>query len=248
MNNQLTIALHGATGKMGKTILSLMHDDAYPQKLQIVPVQKGETPWHMMHKSHDVPVWIDFSAPEAVHHFLLQSDRHHHQKGCPIVMATTGLSSETLQLLSHYSAKAPVMLAPNTSTGVALMHKVLHTAMQWLKALDLEQDCDMTLIEKHHHQKKDAPSGTALALVHTIKQVVPNHTIDVHSIRAGTLIGEHHVSLHLPFETLDIIHKAESRIVFAKGALTMAKWIQKQKNGLYTPQDLFKSCGDPFGF
>ena len=123
------------------------------------------------------------------------------------------------------------MIAPNTSIGILVLQKLLSTA-----ASMLDNTFDIDIIETHHRNKVDAPSGTALSLAQTINAVRPA-PVGMHSLRAGDVIAEHIVSFRGDHETIKLTHTAHSRHIFADGALRLAGWLVKQKPGLYVPDD-----------
>ena len=164
---------------------------------------------------------VDFSAPAA----LPQTLKWHK----PCVIGTTGLSGDDQNLMREAAKHIPVLYSPNFSFGIALMKKLIRTAAPFLSGVDLD------LIEAHHAEKKDLPSGTALSLGSLL-----NQNIKTHSIRAGGIIGEHSLLISWPFESLKITHRANSRHLFAKGALMCAKYIFKKEPNFYSFDDLLE--------
>jgi len=193
-------------------------------------------------------VLIDFTNPEAVSEHLCQCLKH--KKA--IVIGTTGLSEETLQLIAQAAKKIPIVQSPNMSLGENLLFKLTE-----LVALKLSDDYDIEIVEAHHKHKKDAPSGTALELARRAargRDLEPEkaflygregitgerdkRTIGIHAVRGGDVIGEHTVSFLSDGERIELVHKASSRDAFAKGALLAAKFLSDKNKGLYTMQNV----------
>lgn len=191
---------------------------------------------------------IDFTRPEAS---LCQAHAcARHGKG--IVIGTTGFSESEKALLSDLSQKIPVVLAPNMSVGVNLCFKLLEIASRVLG-----EDADIEIIEAHHRNKVDAPSGTALKMGEVIAHALGRNleecavygrsgqigirdqkTIGFETIRAGDIVGEHTVMFATEGERIEIVHKASSRATFSRGAIAAAKWLVNQRPGLYDMQDV----------
>ena len=167
----------------------------------------------------------------------------------PVVIATTGQTEEELSAIREASKEIPVFLSANMSIGVALLAEMAKTAA---KAFP---DADIEIVEKHHSQKLDAPSGTALLLAKAIGEVRPGATfncgrsghgkrpkdeIGIHSLRMGGLVGEHEVILATPTQTITLKHEAHSRALFAEGALKAAAFLDGRRPGLYDVNAMLK--------
>jgi len=169
----------------------------------------------------------------------------------PLLVGTTGFSESELNVIKQASRKLPILLAPNTSIGVNAMLMLLEKAANLIG-----QEANIEIIETHHKNKIDAPSGTALKMGEVIcdamqtqlseKAVYQRSTtkkprkedeIGFSAIRAGSIIGEHKVLFALDYETISIEHKAQSRKCYAEGAVKAAVWLVNQDNGLYSMQD-----------
>jgi 4-hydroxy-tetrahydrodipicolinate reductase len=193
-------------------------------------------------------VVIDFTNPEASLDFL----RSAAEKRAPIVIATTGFNATQQAEIKRLARRTPVLLAANTSLGVNVLVSLLGKAAKMLG-----DDYDIEIIETHHRFKKDAPSGTALALGRSLadalgrdldkvvlngrKGIVGERSkkeIALLSVRAGDIVGEHMVIFGGIGERLEFIHRAHSRDTFARGALRAAKWLAKREPGLYNMQDV----------
>lgn len=208
------VFLFGASGKMGKEILALVNKD---KKLKATD------------KIAKADVIIDFSNHEA---FMKNLDEAVKNK-VPFVCGTTGLSDKQFKALAKASKKIPVLWASNMSMGVNVLN-------QMLKSLRALSDYDFVIDETHHVHKKDAPSGTALTIQKHLEKAIKKKVKDVISHREGEVFGQHKVIVTGPEETLLIQHDALNRTVFAKGAVTCAKWILKKKPGNYSIEDVLK--------
>jgi 4-hydroxy-tetrahydrodipicolinate reductase len=193
-------------------------------------------------------VIIDFTFHTAsLEHLRLASARHK-----PIVIGSTGFTSEEMEEIKTLCRSVPCLLAPNMSVGVNVMFKVVGDV-----AKALGEEFNIEILEVHHKMKKDAPSGTAMKLAQVLAQarsqdlekvavyerkgIVGERTpgeIGIQTFRAGDIIGEHTVLFGGMGERIEIIHRAHSRDTFVRGALRAARWIISQKNGLYDMPDV----------
>jgi 4-hydroxy-tetrahydrodipicolinate reductase len=206
-----------------------------------VAVSAGIEP-HLSAKS----VVIDFTNPEASLGFLRAASR----KRAPVVIATTGFNEKQLAEIEALSKRTATLLSANTSLGVNVLVSLLGKAAKMLG-----DDYDVEIVEAHHRFKKDAPSGTALALGRAVagalgrdldkigvngrKGIVGERSkkeIALLSVRAGDIVGEHTVIFGGIGERLEFIHRAHSRDTFARGALRAARWLAGKKPGLYDMQ------------
>jgi 4-hydroxy-tetrahydrodipicolinate reductase len=195
-------------------------------------------------------VVIDFTNPEASLGFLRAAS----QPRVPVVVATTGFNAKQLAVIKRLSKRTPVLLSANTSLGVNVLLSLLGKAAKMLG-----DDYDVEIVEAHHRFKKDAPSGTALALGRSVARAL-NRDLDkigingrkgivgvrskkeiaLLSVRAGDIVGEHTVIFGGIGERLEFIHRAHSRDTFARGALRAAQWLAGKKPGLYGMQDVLE--------
>lgn len=244
------IILSGANGAMGKMISALASSK---QNLQIVAgidpnTKQSDFPIFSSPSECDIAadVIVDFSHPSA----LKPLTEYAIQRKIPLVAATTGLCEEHMALINQAAQFIPVFFTFNMSLGVNLMQELCKTAARVLGA-----DFDIEIIEKHHHNKIDSPSGTALMLADSIAQEMntapvyeynrqakrekrtPNE-IGIHSVRGGTIVGEHEVIFAGCDEILSITHSASSKAVFAAGALNAAMFLKGKPAGLYSMKDL----------
>ena len=171
-------------------------------------------------------VLIEFTSPEvtAAHAELARQLRK------PMVIGTTGLSDAQQETLRAASKTVPIVFSPNMSVGVNVLFELAKTAAERLGS-----GYDIEVVEAHHRLKKDAPSGTAkrLADVLAAARKTKGGAIPVHAVRAGDIVGDHTVILAGPSERLELTHRAQSREVFAQGALRAAWFVVGQKPGLY---------------
>lgn len=242
----MRIIISGALGHMGQVVLQQLQ--AEKERFTLVAGVDvrldSKYPVPIFTKADDVStpfdVLIDFSVPEAAMHALDLCLRE--KKAC--IIATTALSEEQETKVHEAAKYIPVFYTGNMSLGVNLQVALIKKA-----ASVLGDSFDMEIIETHHNLKKDAPSGTALMLASTLKEVCDDkayvfgrhgsnckrekNEIGIHSLRGGTIVGEHTVRFLGTDEEVSISHKAYSKAVFAKGALRAAEFIFNKPAGLY---------------
>lgn len=196
----------------------------------------------------DIPadIIIDFSHPALLQTVLTLAEGRH----LPVIIATTGLSDEQLAAVRALSEKVPVFFSANMSIGVNLLSALVEKA-----AKVLGNDFDIEIVEKHHNQKVDAPSGTALMLAdaakaglsfaphyvfdrHSVRQKREKTEIGISSVRAGTIVGEHEVIFGGQDEVITLSHLAMSKEIFAVGALNAATFLVGKPAGLYSMKDM----------
>ncbi len=235
------LTITGAKGRMGQALIRCAGDDPELEIAGAVDLGDALAP-----AIEAADVVIDFSAHDATRKIA----EHSAAQAKPLVIGTTGHSEPDRAAILALAGKIPIVWAPNYSTGV--------NALFWLvrKAAEiLGPGFDLEVVEMHHHHKQDAPSGTAAALVEILAQArklplkealrhgrkgiagsrTPNE-IGLHSLRGGDVVGDHTVLYAAPGERLELTHKASNRDTFANGALRAAKWILRQKPGLYSMQ------------
>jgi 4-hydroxy-tetrahydrodipicolinate reductase len=203
----LRIKVHGATGKLGKLILQ--EGQGFSESLS-----RGETP-------QNCDVVIDVSSAAGTKALLSRLN------GEALLVGTTG--ALPWKELEEYAKTAPVAVVPNFSVGIPLLLELLGKAVQMLP-----EGWNIEVVEVHHNQKKDAPSGTAKRLVKAI-EAEGFSDIPCHALRVGDTFGEHTIWLCGPGERLEFKHVATKREVFAIGAIRWAKWLSKQPYGLIKP-------------
>jgi 4-hydroxy-tetrahydrodipicolinate reductase len=226
MAEPLKIAVCGATGRTGSRVAALASVDARFHLAARVDRARAEE-FDEQAGSYDVAV--DFTTPVSCVRFAAACAR----AKTVFVTGTTGLSDVQRAQLGAAAKKIPIFAAPNFSRGVALMTYLAAQAAKRLPAFDA------AIVETHHKGKKDAPSGTALRLAQAVREGRADEAeVPTFSLRQADVVGRHLLSFAGPFETLTISHDAESRDVFARGALEAAAWLTRKKPGLYDMNDL----------
>ncbi len=228
------ILIHGASGRMGQTLLRLVaeRDDLRVVAAVAPPVAEAGllgAPFHSADDLDHVPdfdVAVDFSLPVAFDSLLALCVR----RGAALVSGTTGLTAQQREELSVAGDRIPVLWSANFSLGVAILDELVERAAAALPGWD----CD--IVEAHHTRKLDAPSGTALALGAAAQRggAEPHYA----SLRAGDIVGEHLVQFASAGERIELIHRATSRDIFARGALHAAARIVGRAPGAYRLRDL----------
>jgi 4-hydroxy-tetrahydrodipicolinate reductase len=173
---------------------------------------------------------IDFSGPESLENGLKTAE----MAGAALLVGTTGLDAAAAATLRRAAAQRAVILAPNTSIGVAILARAVREV-----AAALGSAFDCSVVEAHHNKKKDAPSGTALRLAAAARSggaLLSDQNIA--SIRGGDVVGEHTVRFAGPGEYVELTHRATSRDLFVLGALRAAAWLKGRSPGWYTIEDV----------
>lgn len=229
MSPKVGLLVCGAAGKMGSRVCALAQTDPrfrlYGRLFRETPLSERE----FLVGACDVAV--DFSSPAgamAVARACAAARR-------PLVIGTTGLAKTQQAELSRLAKKIPVFLAANFSPAVALLGQLARLAAAALPSYDA------AIFEVHHRAKKDAPSGTALRLAAAVSDRRAGKAVPISSERVGAVVGEHTLTLAGPLERLELTHRAQSRDVFAQGALDAAAWIVRRKAGLYGMDDMLGS-------
>ncbi len=247
----INITLIGVNGKMGQVICRILEtseDVKIVCGVDINTESKNGFPVYssLSEAKEDCNVIIDFSHPSSLEGTL--SYALNNNKG--VIIATTGLSPDQLSLIKAASEKIPVFFSANMSLGVNLIIQLAKKATALL-----EDNFDIEIVEKHHNLKIDAPSGTALAIADAINEtsvyaneyVYDRHStrkkrskreIGIHSLRGGTIVGEHSVIFAGNDELIEIKHTATSKEIFAVGAIKAARFLASKKPGLYSMDDL----------
>ena len=169
-------------------------------------------------------VLMDMSSPQ----FFEEIVKYCKSKKVPLILASTGHSEEQIDILRELSQIVPIMHAPNLSVGINLVKKILN----FYPLEDLVNSIE--IIETHHKNKLDSPSGTAIELRNLIESKNSEVKVSVKSIRDEDSVGIHTIKLNMANETIEITHRANSRKIFAQGAITAVHWIKTQKPGLYS--------------
>ncbi len=234
----IKLAVSGACGKMGLRIIALAGEES-DFKLTVALESKGHpdigkpisgisvTDEPTFVKNSDC--LIEFTSPSATIEHLAFAVKYKK----PVVIGTTGLSEEDKIKIKDAAKAIPIVFSPNMSIGVNLLFKLVKEA-----AGILSGEYKVKIIEAHHVHKKDAPSGTAKKIAEVIKEASGKKVDDIKSIREGEIAGDHRVIFDGPFDTIELLHGAKTRDIFAKGALVAARFIVTQKAGLYDMQDV----------
>lgn len=249
----IKIAVCGACGKMGTNILSLLDDDDDAVAVYgIDPINESDKV-RTVKSFADMPtsdyekpnVIIDFSSPKAIDDELEYAAKYN----VPVVIGSTGFTEEQLKRIDEAAKSVAIFRTANFSLGVNLLCKLVKEAAQ-----TLGEKFDIEIIEKHHSQKVDAPSGTALMLANSANDAFGGtksylngregacgkrgNEIGIHAVRGGTIVGEHEVDFCGEDEIITLSHSARSKKVFAAGAIKAAKWLADKSAGLYNMGDL----------
>ncbi|MHC5114333.1 MAG: 4-hydroxy-tetrahydrodipicolinate reductase [Planctomycetota bacterium] len=229
------LIVHGAEGRMGRRLCALAEED--PRFDVVAAIDRHNASELDAATCPECDVIIDFSTPDATVRAVDFAAKH----GVSCLVGTTGLSAQNLQTVDDAARSTAIMVAPNTSLGVAVVSHLVAEAARLLGA-----EFDIDLVESHHAGKRDAPSGTALRLADAIRQrtgtVVPADRI--HAIRAGDIVGEHTTRFAGPGERIEIMHSATSRDVFVRGALGAAAWLVGRPAGRYAIEHALGLAGD----
>ncbi len=264
MTRPVRVAINGASGRMGSALCALLAGDARFELLRAVVSPEStrvDTPVFAGHPDalrfkHDwrgasaLDVVIDFSTPAALDTAL----KHCLASGTALLTGTTGCDEAMYERVSAASARIAVLSAANFSLGVAVLIRLLRDAAATLPAWDVE------IIEAHHRAKRDAPSGTALAMACAAVQTsgptgeIPfvfsrkgqtgertAGSIGFAVVRGGDIVGEHTAMLIGQGERLELIHRATDRSIFARGALHAAHWLSQRTPGEWTLDDVLSS-------
>lgn len=260
------IGVFGANGRMGQALMEATSTDknheltaAYVRSssplLGVSANQLNKTVAESINfsdeaKLNNVDVVIDFTLPAGMRTHLKSAVA----ANIPMVIGTTGLTEDDMQLLKDAAKHIPIVFARNYSVGVNLLLNLVQTA-----AVKFGDDLDIEIFEAHHRHKIDAPSGTALAIGEAIaeakgwqhddvavydrsqvEQAKSQNEIGYSVLRGGDIVGEHTAYFATEGERLELTHKASSRMTFAKGAVRAAGWLKNKPAGLYDMQDVLE--------
>lgn len=248
----MKILIYGIGGAMGRALTCALQgsDDRYcgvdifadPTEFE-VPVYKD-----CSNIPEKVDCIIDFSVRTGVFDYIPYALNHN----IPCVIATTGYDKEELNYIADASKVIPIFKTGNMSIGINLLLKLVKEAAKTLK-----HSANIEIVEQHHSNKVDAPSGTALMLADGIKTVLPEsdyvygrvgitgkrtpNEIGIHSIRGGSIVGKHEVMFIMDKEIVTLKHETESKSVLANGSINAAHFIVKQAPGMYSMEDMLKN-------
>lgn len=247
----IKIIMHGCNGHMGKVICDIVSKDNECEIAAGIDIVESNAPFPTFTDINDcsVPadVIIDFSTASAVPAVI----KYAVERELPVIICTTGLSDETLKLIDSAGKKIPVFRSANMSIGINLICSILKKYAPVLA----ESGFDIEILEKHHNLKLDAPSGTALLLADSVNESMDNKysyvydrsgyrkqrdslEIGISAMRGGTIVGEHTVMFAGRNEVIEFSHSAQSKEVFAVGAVKAAKFIKGKPCGKYDMQDV----------
>ena len=218
------IAVSGSNGKMGARIIELAKEDA---DLEVSGAFDVDGDAQNAIKGCDC--LVEFTSPKATIEHLAICAKFKQA----MVIGTTGLSEDDKKKIKEASANIPVVLSPNMSAGVNILFKLVEDAS---KALGGEYE--ISILEAHHAEKKDAPSGTAKELERIVKAALPDSDVAVSSVREGEIVGEHTITFESDLDLIEITHSAKTRDIFAHGALLAAKFVAGKKSGMFTMKDV----------
>ena len=249
--------MHGCNGKMGQVISGICREDG---EIEIVP---GIDPYIGLENAYPVfadiaqcdveaDVVVDFAAAPAMDGLL----DYCVARKLPVVLCTTGLSEQQLARVEEAAKETAVLKSANMSLGINMLLDLLKRAAKILAPAGF----DMEIVEKHHNQKVDAPSGTALALADSLNEALDNayayqydrtkdrkkrekYEIGIQAVRGGTIVGEHEVIFAGTDEVIEFRHTAYSKAVFGKGAVEAAKFLAGKPAGRYEMRDVIASSG-----
>jgi len=235
MGRELALAAEGAGVKVACGV-----DVAYCGQAAAFPIVTG-----FEKVSQGADVLIDFSRPDALPELLNLAVT----KNMPVVLCATGYTDVELQSVREAARRIPILRSANMSLGVNVLSELVSIAARTLEGFDIE------IVEKHHRMKADSPSGTALMLYEAVQKQTGSETepvygrygrtqkravgeIGIHAVRGGTVTGEHEVGFYGNGEQLILTHRAESRALFAQGALKAARYLVDKPAGLYSMRDV----------
>lgn len=246
----IDIILSGANGRMGQVLQTMIAQQPEMQVVAGVDREAFEADFPTYQSMADcrveADVIIDFSHYSAVPAVLDYSA----DKKIPVVVATTGLTDEIKKQIEKTAEQTAVFFSANMSLGINLLAKAIREITPVL-----EEEFNIEIVEKHHNQKKDSPSGTALLLADAVNDAVeekktyiygrhgndlknPLSELGIHAVRGGTIPGEHTVIYAGPDEVIELNHLALSRNIFASGAVKAAKYVSEKSAGLYDMEKL----------
>ena len=245
------VILHGCNGRMGQMLSELISKDEEMKVVAGIEPSGEAKNDYPVYKSFDelketADVIIDFSTASAIDGLLDYCEKTH----TPLVLCSTGLSEAQLGRVERLAKVSAALVSANMSLGINVLLKLLKNVTKTL----YENGFDIEIVEKHHNQKLDAPSGTALALADVMKDELDDisynldrskvrkkrerNEIGISAVRGGTIVGEHEVIFAGTDEVIEIKHTAYSRAIFAKGAMSAAKFLSGKSAGKYSMSDV----------
>ncbi|MBP3633284.1 MAG: 4-hydroxy-tetrahydrodipicolinate reductase [Oscillospiraceae bacterium] len=244
----MKIIVNGAGGRMGKALRALIAQGSRGASLAaaVDPFVKEDGMIEQASRfTGDADCIIDFSSHTGTKELVEFAV----ERKLPLVIATTGHTQEELDLITQASREIPVFYSGNMSLGIALLTQLVR------QSVAMFPDADVEIVETHHAQKVDVPSGTALMLAKAVQTARPSATllvgrhengkrtkeeVGIHSLRMGTTVGIHEVHIHAGTQTITLKHEAHDRALFAEGALAAAQFLTDKAPGLYSMHDMVK--------
>ena len=242
----------GCSGRMGQVITALAGEDPQITVVAGIDIAGSVGQAYPVYKTfadceEEADVIIDFSSPAVFDSMIDYALAHH----IPAVVCTTGLSEEQIERLAEAAKETAMLRSANMSLGINVLQKVLKEAAKVLAPAGF----DIEIVERHHNRKKDAPSGTALALADSVNAALSEprsyvydrsgrfeprrpDEIGICAVRGGTIVGDHEVIFAGTDEVIEFKHTAYSRTIFAKGAIEAAKFMAGRAPGLYDMSDV----------
>lgn len=244
----MKIIINGAGGRMGKALTAMIHSGCRGAELAGAadPYAQGEgIVLRLADCTGEADCIIDFSnhscTPELTQYAI--------SRKLPLIVATTGHTPEEVDMIHHAAKVIPVFHSGNMSLGIALLTELAKQTAQMFP------DADIEIVEAHHNQKLDVPSGTALMLAKAVQEVRPEaqplvgrhqngkrtkQEVGIHSLRMGNTVGWHEVIVNTGTQIITLKHEAQDRALFAEGALAAAAFLIGKAPGLYTMKDIVK--------
>jgi 4-hydroxy-tetrahydrodipicolinate reductase len=247
------IIMHGANGRMGKVITGLVAADPEAEIVAGVDIAPGDAPYPIYTSLSDVKeeadVIIDFSSSKIVDQLLETAV----EKNLPVVLCTTGLSEDQLANVRKKSQQIAILKSGNMSLGINTLTGLLKEATKVFG----DAGFDVEIVERHHNQKLDAPSGTAIMLADAINEAAggkyeyiydrsqrrekrDKKELGISAVRGGTIPGTHEIIFAGPDEVIELRHIAYSRSIFGNGAISAAKYLAGREPGLYDMNDVIQ--------
>ncbi|MCI8403911.1 MAG: 4-hydroxy-tetrahydrodipicolinate reductase [Clostridia bacterium] len=248
------IIMNGCNGKMGQVITRLVSEDSECEIIAGFDVNEAiENTYPVFTNPDDftgeADVVIDFSHPSALTNILSFCKK----RRLPVILATTGFTDDQKKEFAAASNEIPVFFSANMSLGINLLIDLARKATKLL-----EGNFDIEIVERHHNQKIDAPSGTALAIAdaidetlsypaeyvydrHAVRRKRKKTEIGLHAVRGGTIVGDHNIIFAGTDEVIELKHSAHSKEVFAVGAIKAAKFIKDKPAGMYNMNDIISN-------
>lgn len=240
----MKIIINGAGGRMGKALTAMAEKSGHTIVAAVDPYVEGMTP-SLAAVAETADCIIDFSNHAGVKELVTYAA----EKNLPVVIATTGHTQDERSVIGEAAKTIPVFCSGNMSLGIALLTRLSRTAAKMFP------DADVEIVESHHNQKLDVPSGTALMLAKAVQDARPDSAllvgrhengkrkkeeIGIHSLRMGNTVGIHEVIINTGTQVITLKHEAQDRSLFAEGALSAAAFLMGKAPGMYNMDDIVR--------